>query len=239
MRYRILNTGSPSVEAVKLFLELEGVNAELQDNKGRTPLSYAAGSGIVEVVRLFLKLEEVNAESQDNHGRTPLFYALRSGSKVIGKILLQFRVVNTHSRALLDDEKVAKLLRECLDTMPATRLHNARAPNPYTDRDDQEAELLVQRPPQLQDTSKGAPPETAQHSSLVTPLTDNRCKGPPIPTQDLRLDPPTPSLAHPALPAVMATGSLEALPQPPRRRFLRGFFRLIFAHISSKWKRPL
>jgi len=58
-----------------MLLERADVISENPDNRGRTPLSYAAHGGNKAVVKLLLGREEVNPDYPDNDGRTPLSYA--------------------------------------------------------------------------------------------------------------------------------------------------------------------
>jgi len=55
-----------------MLLKRADVNPERPDNRGRTPLSYAAQRGSAKVVEILLGREEVNPEQPDNEGRTPL-----------------------------------------------------------------------------------------------------------------------------------------------------------------------
>ena len=72
---------------VKLLLERKGVNPDSSDNKGRTPLSYAASIGAEYAVKLLLEREGVNPNSPDSEGRTPLLYAIQRGSKRVVRLL--------------------------------------------------------------------------------------------------------------------------------------------------------
>ena len=60
---------------MKIPLGLENVDADGPENKGRTPLSYAAEEGHEGVVKMLLEREEVGPGKPDNHGRTPLLHA--------------------------------------------------------------------------------------------------------------------------------------------------------------------
>ncbi|KAG0640711.1 hypothetical protein HOY80DRAFT_999928 [Tuber brumale] len=83
-------------------------------------------------------------------------------------MLLALEEINPQSPALLQDEEVSRLLRECLDAMPATQQHETRTPSICTDKDDQEAKSLVQSPLQPPDANMDTLPESAQHSPLAT-----------------------------------------------------------------------
>jgi len=83
---------------VKELIEI-GVDPDLPDSTGRTPLSWAVGPGIIspefwrigssqhEVVRLLLNAE-ADTESKDHDGRTPLCWAAFGGQRVVVRILL-------------------------------------------------------------------------------------------------------------------------------------------------------
>ena len=60
---------------MKILLGREEVNPDKPDNKGRTPLSFAAKWGREGVVKILLGREEVNPDKPDNNGRTPLSIA--------------------------------------------------------------------------------------------------------------------------------------------------------------------
>src|SRR5947207_4857108 len=52
--------------AVKLLLNTAEVEADSKDNKGRTPLSYAAMNGHEGAVKLLLDTDKVEVDSKDN-----------------------------------------------------------------------------------------------------------------------------------------------------------------------------
>ena len=59
---------------VRLLIEL-GAEIDSRDNKGRTPLSWAATWGEEELVSWLIKQDDVDVESKDNEGLTPLDHA--------------------------------------------------------------------------------------------------------------------------------------------------------------------
>ena len=61
---------------------------DTNDNKGRSPLIYAAISGHDGVVKLLLSTNQVNADMKDNEGWTPLRYATKNGHDAVVKLLL-------------------------------------------------------------------------------------------------------------------------------------------------------
>jgi len=58
--------------AIALLEGVEGRGADMVDDRGRTPLLWAAERGHEGIVKLLLNREEVNPDSKDNDGRTPL-----------------------------------------------------------------------------------------------------------------------------------------------------------------------
>jgi ankyrin repeat protein len=54
-------------------------NPDLQDDYGRTPLSYAAAAGNEKIVDMLLEVSEVNPNSTDVEGRTPAVWAESNG----------------------------------------------------------------------------------------------------------------------------------------------------------------
>jgi len=72
---------------VKLLLGREDVNPDRPDNRGRTPLSWAAGNGHGGVVKLLLGREDVNPDRPHIYGQTPLSWAAENGHDRIVKLL--------------------------------------------------------------------------------------------------------------------------------------------------------
>ena len=66
-------------EAVKLLLQNDKTNINLQDNDGYTALMCASLEGKTEVVKLLLQNDKININLQDESGRTALIYALKFG----------------------------------------------------------------------------------------------------------------------------------------------------------------
>jgi hypothetical protein len=75
-----------------------GVDVDLKDSYGRTPLSYAATRGHEAVVRLLLDTGKVDAESKDASGRTPLLYAAAYGHETVVRLLLDTGKVDAESK---------------------------------------------------------------------------------------------------------------------------------------------
>ncbi|RBR26980.1 uncharacterized protein FIESC28_00248 [Fusarium coffeatum] len=86
------------------FLLKEGVDAEVKDNNGRTPLAYAAMKGSQEVTRRLLGIGAVNPDSKDNEGKTPFYWAIFSTQGAVARILNDTGRVDTsvEGRAMRD-----------------------------------------------------------------------------------------------------------------------------------------
>lgn len=53
------------------------------DDRGRTPLSWAAAGGYFSMVNLLVEREEVIADLSDKRGKTPLHYAAQEGHESV------------------------------------------------------------------------------------------------------------------------------------------------------------
>ncbi|OCL04595.1 ankyrin repeat protein, partial [Glonium stellatum] len=73
-------------------------NPDVQDSRGRTPLSWAAESGHETVVGLLLAKDGVDVNSKDLKGRTPLSWAVREGQEAVVKLLLAKNGVDVNSK---------------------------------------------------------------------------------------------------------------------------------------------
>ncbi|KAL8370607.1 hypothetical protein RB595_000805 [Gaeumannomyces hyphopodioides] len=74
-----------------------GIWIDIGDEKGRTPLSYAAENGH-GAVKLLLATGRVDVESKDKRGRTPLSYAAANGHEAAVKLLLATGRVDVESK---------------------------------------------------------------------------------------------------------------------------------------------
>ena len=105
-------------EVVTLLMQQKRTQPDMRDRRGRTALSWAAGSGHEGVVRLFLsrlfinpgsigrlwgapqamsvlfRRKYVNPDRPDHRGRTPLSWAAGNGSGGVAELLLKREVVS-------------------------------------------------------------------------------------------------------------------------------------------------
>ncbi|RYC81153.1 hypothetical protein BFJ63_vAg15952 [Fusarium oxysporum f. sp. narcissi] len=95
---RTAREGQGQEAIVKLLLATEGVDVNLKDDYGRTPLSWASENGHEEIVKLLLATEGVDVDSKDDYGRTPLSWAAGKGHVDIVKLLLVIEKVDVDSK---------------------------------------------------------------------------------------------------------------------------------------------
>lgn len=90
-RYNLLSV-------VKVLLSSGEVEADSNDRKSRTPLSFAADNGCEAIVRLLLERGDVEADSKDHESRTPLSYAAQGGHETVVRQLLARDDVDVNSK---------------------------------------------------------------------------------------------------------------------------------------------
>lgn len=73
---------------LKILLDIPGIDVDLQDNDGNTPLRLATVNNQTESVRQLLE-KSANPNIQNNDGNTPLIRAMAQGYTEISKLLLQ------------------------------------------------------------------------------------------------------------------------------------------------------
>jgi ankyrin repeat protein len=66
-----------------------GVDPEMKDDKGRTPLAVACLWGHEDIVKFLLQSGKVDLESRSNYGETPLIFAEASGDGAVVCLLLE------------------------------------------------------------------------------------------------------------------------------------------------------
>ena len=71
---------------VTLLLDTDGLDVNLKDNKGRTPLFLAAENGNEAVAWLLFRINGVGPGSKDALGRTPLMIAEEQREEVVRQI---------------------------------------------------------------------------------------------------------------------------------------------------------
>ncbi|KAH7128862.1 ankyrin repeat-containing domain protein [Dactylonectria macrodidyma] len=84
--------------AVKLLLHYGIVDANIEDNSNRTPLSKAAGSEHEAIIHLLLDSGKIDTDSKDHYDRTQLSGAARNGHSMSVMLLLNSDKVDANSR---------------------------------------------------------------------------------------------------------------------------------------------
>lgn len=69
---------------------IQGVDLNVRDNFGKTPLIYAAEKGNEEITKLLIAARpKVNIDEQSNDGKTALIYAAEKGNTKVAKLLIE------------------------------------------------------------------------------------------------------------------------------------------------------
>ena len=140
--YWLLQAAAEGQEVVVQQLLENGAELESKDNRGRTPLLWAAVKGREAVVKLLLSRSDVVADSQDKDGRTPLSWAASGGNEAVIKLLLSRSDViadspNKDGRTPLSyaasggNEAVIKLLLSRSDVIADSPDKDGRTPLSY------------------------------------------------------------------------------------------------------------
>ena len=72
--------------------------ADLRDDTGRTPLSWAAARGHEAVVQLLIERNDVDVNAKANDGRTPLSWAARNGHGAVVRLLIERNDVDVNAK---------------------------------------------------------------------------------------------------------------------------------------------
>jgi len=83
----VLAAGSGDLDEVERLVVDCGVDPNIQNNDGITPLHLAAGNGRLEVVKLLLE-HGADPNVQDHDGRTPLHFAVEGCYVDVVRVLL-------------------------------------------------------------------------------------------------------------------------------------------------------
>ncbi|PIG80349.1 ankyrin repeat-containing protein [Aspergillus arachidicola] len=83
---------------LKTLIDCGKADPNSRDNRGQTPLSYAAECSDSATIRLLLESPLVDVDSKSNAGRTPFFEAVASGNLAAAEVLLNSKMVNPNPR---------------------------------------------------------------------------------------------------------------------------------------------
>ena len=83
---------------VKLLLERENVDPNLQNTDGDGPLGWAVSQGHDRVVKLLLERKDVNPNRRNKNGQTPLVCVVHDGNEGLVKCLLEREDVDPYLR---------------------------------------------------------------------------------------------------------------------------------------------
>ncbi|KAI9763063.1 MAG: hypothetical protein M1840_000954 [Geoglossum simile] len=89
-----LAAGLGDLERVRALLRTDGLNPNLKDDNGKTPLASAARNGHESVVMMLLEHKEVDPNVKSEGGGTPLMFAVESGHEAIVRALLENEAVD-------------------------------------------------------------------------------------------------------------------------------------------------
>ncbi|KAK0430761.1 ankyrin repeat-containing domain protein [Armillaria borealis] len=82
-----------------MLLQLDQVDVDCKDSRGRTPLSYAVGwESTIQIVEMLLQLDQIDVNCKDSAGHTPLMVAVISSNTSIVEVLLKHSRVDKLAR---------------------------------------------------------------------------------------------------------------------------------------------
>ncbi|KAF8421782.1 ankyrin repeat-containing domain protein [Tirmania nivea] len=113
--------------------------ADLHDDTGRSPLSWAAGRGHQAVVKLLLERNDVDVDASDEDGQSPLSWAAKNGHEAVVQLLLERNDVDVNAKgkggrsplswaAENGHEAVVQLLLERNDVDVNTKNNSGQSP---------------------------------------------------------------------------------------------------------------
>ena len=85
-----------NIEVVDRLLEMRGINVNLRNRKGTTPLIAAALEGNIEVVNRLLQNSKIDVNLQEKNGRSALMLAAAFGHFEVVESLLQEDTINVN-----------------------------------------------------------------------------------------------------------------------------------------------
>ena len=74
---------------VRLLLSTNGIQKNIQNNQGLTPLMMAAAKGKIDIVKLLLESPDIQSNNQDHNGNTALHLAVKENKSEVVDVLLQ------------------------------------------------------------------------------------------------------------------------------------------------------
>jgi ankyrin repeat protein len=81
-----------AVEVVKMLLDHESIDINVQDIENSTPLHYAAKTGNLDIVKMLLAQDrhyKVDANMEDKDGKKPVYYTIPNGNLEICSLIAE------------------------------------------------------------------------------------------------------------------------------------------------------